>query len=114
MTRDVDADGFYKLQHVNDWGVDGWFLWLTSHPGDMNGQDQSARLRHGSKVEVKWPDGTTSKETIVAFHVRVTVGDMGHSYQTTTENLFVTHFVRGVPWSAELSKNPELRFKIIP
>jgi hypothetical protein len=81
-TIDVDAGGFYKLQHVNDWGVDGWFLFLTSHPGDMSGQDQSVRLRHGTRVEVLWPDGSTSDETIIAERHRVTVGDMGHSYHS--------------------------------
>ena len=113
VTIDVDANGFHKLQHVNDWGVDGWFLWLTSHPGDMSGQDQSVRLRDGTKVEVKWPEGTVSKEVIVAKKEIVTVGDMGHTYKTTTERLYVSQRVNGVEWFVDISRNPTLRFKIL-
>ncbi len=74
-----------KLQRYNDWGAEYFALpgKGLSEYGTSSLRDYAIPFVDGMRVGVKWPDGTTTSETVKLKNVHTTVGDMGKSYDVS-------------------------------
>lgn len=98
IVENVDPNGFAKPIEVNDWGMPEWYLQAVK--SDMgtwghSDQDPAQRLNAGDVVEVLWPNGDITIETLNGEPVYSSVSDHGHIYPTTYVRLSVTATVRG-------------------
>ena len=93
------ADGWCRPVCVNDWGSDGWYMRATMSDSGTWGhamQSPANRIEKGDSIEVCWPDGSITTERLKAESKSVTIQDMGNSYETTTERLYVDTTHRGI------------------
>ena len=73
-----------RLKRGNDWGVS----YLAVEPKRDGFADSTRKVEFaaGTPLHVRWPDGTESTEPAAERVVHGTVGDMGHTYDTTSHN----------------------------
>ena len=111
VVEDV-KNGWRKAILVDDWGSEGYYLRAVK--SDMgtwghSDQDKSQLLRPGDRVEVLWPDGSQTTETLAAQKATNTVYDMGHDYDVDFEQVGIWKSVNGKKiWISDFS---DLRFK---
>lgn len=109
MGRTVETrDGnWFKPTVVNDWGSDAYFESAVKSDHGTWGhgeQDKAKRIRAGQRFLVKWPSGKVSCETVSGRRRRGTVMDMGHEYETSSDELFIQSEVNGSPVRVNISE----------
>lgn len=77
---------FVKLEIANDWGAKYWQLpGKAQDKHGMASYSRGLKLCPGMKLDVKWPDGSITNETLASKDEYGTIGDMGHNYDYKTE-----------------------------
>lgn len=97
---DIDSDGYAKPIRLNDWGYQAYFTKIVESDygtRSVNEQDPETRLKQGTQVHVKWPDGTITLEKLVGEPYTEMVQDQGHLPQAVhSVTLHVPIQARGV------------------
>jgi hypothetical protein len=92
----TDAD--FKSNH-GTWGFDS----LRGHP----------EIKSGT-YRVRWPDGTEEVAVVQVRRVRGSVGDMGHTYETTSRVPYVIRAYHGAQLKARLDELPGVLVALLP
>lgn len=78
---------YLPFELTNDWGHDTWRVGEVKLDGE-----------HAYVAMARWPDGTEIRTIFDLRIERVSVGDMGHGYDTSTP----VYYVRGTLHGAEV------------
>jgi hypothetical protein len=73
---------FVQLQRGNDWGVE-YLAYVALENGSANAR-RAIPAVEGETVEVRWPDGSITNETITMRSFHFTVSDHGHESRGTS------------------------------
>lgn len=83
---------FRTIGVCNDWASESYYIGTIVHDQPFGtvsarNQDESRRIKNGDRLEMVWPNGHVEAVTAVITERRTSYGDMGHTYDTTTEDL---------------------------
>ena len=103
MSDRRNDEQWIRLKKANDWGSD----YIAMNPYTKTGgasSRQALKIRDGEELEVLMPDGTVMSAKIAIHEHQGTVGDMGHTYDTTSRVPFALASFHGLDVAIDLTK----------
>ena len=96
-------DNYVTLKKGDDWGS----IYYAINPKNENGMcssDRGVKLFEGQQVDVLWPNGLVTYETIKIIRKPESIYDHGNTYTVWSNRYYITPEVNGAKCELELDQ----------